>query len=259
MKVVSYGLTNIKSSADQTRLSLYFGKYMYRLTARITNVHFFRYVRTLKSFQERLDYEVSPYTDLYTRTSKFTFIPLKDLIEQGCPGSTSTIQELVQWRENNRVSTNNYSFRIYRNELDFYTSNTALLEDLYQNLNKHGTQLRVNHVDLLPDWDKNSVYHKNPKNKLRVYLNFFKLDGKEVKEFSNFVESHGLNLCPSLKRSISNCLRRLGKGTIAITPYGDTVFVHNTHFFDIDDDYVITITALKYPVLIRKVATIKQR
>lgn len=261
MKMVSSG--SINTVADKRRLSPYFGLYGYKLTASLPGIQYFRYTKTIRAFEERCENEVSLYSSTWNNFAHVNgnkWSKLGVYLDQSSPGARGAISDFISWKQKNKITEpKKFSLRVYRNSLDFYTNEYHLLADLYSLLSSHNLPLRVTHIDTTQIWDPGVVYHIKPKNKLRIFLNFYRFEDSQITEFNQFVTESGVRLCPSLKRSVTKILKKYSGGPFHGSPYERTVFVHSTQFFDIDEDHIITVAALKYPTLIRKVSKIEQR
>lgn len=243
-------LTN-KLIVDKNRVNLYFDKYKYKTVLCIPLIHYFRNVTNIKKYQCRLNDTLHVWTsnNTLTRVAK----TLQEILLAGSPTNVKKFEKIISWLEYVKPTTDikivtKYDF------LEIYNNDLTQISDLLDRLSQFNLKEKLYYAEKLNHYTKDTIYHKNPKFKTRIYFKLKRFDDAETDNFTKFVESYNFNLSPSL----TNLLYRSHLYRSFRVPQIKKVIME--HFYvDINDDYLLTVLSLTYPDLIRKVCKIEKR
>lgn len=244
-------INSISYTEDLRGPDMYYGKYTHKLTARFPCIHWVRYTMSEQVFQERLIYKPLLWVTGSGRNtqSKET---IKDRITRD-GGNISSLAKFVVWRAGADWKSG-AKLVMSSNQLSFYYDNSIQEQaDLVNNFLDTFKWDGLSHVQgsirqRIQNYQRGTVYQKYPKHKLRVYVNSITMSEDESNEFMDMADMYGLKLCPTLKKNL----------TELIPLYHRKFYTFHNNFFDLDDERVLTVMAIKYPRLIKKICTIER-
>lgn len=233
---------NFKPILDNTKLQFYYGNFKYRGMVKIPFIHYFRYVKSERDFDKKLEREVY---NLHKNNYQYPFkkIRLKKLIEQDKTNSIDTIKKFVSYKEKNSIV--GVKFKINYNQLTIYFNDYNDVQALTDIFDSGDFKFNYTYAQIIPNFKKGVVYHKDPKYKYRLYFKSSKLYDKDKENFLEFLDTQGF------KKSISLNLSIIGFNK-------NFLFLTSTHHVDYNDESMLTVIALTYPNLIGKICTIEK-
>lgn len=248
MKMESLEL--IKPILDSRRVKPYFEKYKYKALLKLNMMGYFRDITTYEKFERRLNDKISLF-GYYPGGSK-TLRTIKQMVDSEGEDHLTKLSEVINWRQNN---TTEVKYVIRHNSVEIYSSDLTVLTDLVLKVKTLNIKAYLYESDILKNYDREVVYHREPKHKFRVYLRQKRLTKESTLELKNFIDGHGLSISPSMKYYMNNVL--FGDGYARPTPA--RLQLATSNYIDIDDEKYITVLSLTYPDIVRKVCRIEKR
>lgn len=237
---------NVFAEHDKTRLFTYYDKFKYRGVLKVKYIEYFRNAKHSNDFFNCLNKRI--YFG-YSRIPKFDKT-VRESIENECPSNYDIIQKFISWKENNTDIPKEVKIKINFSYITLYFNDFEKVKELNTAINKLGHYFRYNYSDIIPDFKKGVVYHKEPKYKFRLFFKTSRFYNDEKEKFINFLDRYAFSPSQSLKTSMNS------KPTIITLR--NTLYLHNTHYIDYDDEALLTVIALSYPNVIGKVCTIEK-
>ena len=246
---------NVFAEQDSSKLSLYYDLYRYRGILKVNCIEYFRNVVTHDAFLdklERLVFKSGYYYNKHKRNGDFT---IRDVINTESPESYDIIEAIVNWRQklsgvtkNIKIVTSHSHFTIYFNDFD-------TIKPLNDSINNLGKTIHYRFTKIIPNFKRGVVYHKQPKNKFRLYLKIKRIVGQERLNFINFLKLNDFHLSRSLNEAI---LHKSRNTFFNRSTYPESLLVTTSHHIDYDEESLATLFAISYPDLIGKICTIEK-
>lgn len=239
---------NVTISQDKRRYSLYFDKFRYRACVRFPGIHYFRYIKNNLEYNQRLEDIVSVWPTFISDNPKNNFnnyVVLSDLLINKYQSDLKKYENFVSWRNQYGDKIKVYTRRDY---LDIYFDDPESFRSLIQFCPDHQPDLR--YIVINPDLKRNVIYHINPTHQYRLFFKLSRLPKSEIANFKAMFTQYDCRMSPSLKREIY--FRKIHSRS-------DYLLLLDQHFVDIKDDSLITVWALHYPNIVRKVVNIEKR
>lgn len=230
---------------DKTKLSYYYDNFKYRAVLYLQYIEHFRNAKTSNDFLKSLGKKV-----YFGYTSYRSSNLVRDAIDKECPENYSLIEQFVSWREHKTVESKDVKIRINFSYLTLYFNDFQNIKDLHDAFTNLGKSFKYNYSNAIPNFKKGVIYHKEPKNKFRLFLKPTRLYDSDKEDFIKFLNSYKFNLSQSLKNSILFRYRTLSNR--------NHLNIQSNHYLDYDDESLLTILAMMYPNLIRKICTIEK-
>lgn len=226
---------------DPTKLSLYFDIYRYKLKMKIPGVHYFRSVKSIDQYNQRLNQihtfglKLNIYTisQFFKDHSNYKLEPIYDFI----------LFKINQPKNQNKVIVSYDSVNVYSNDVNELINIATV--------NKFADCQLIT-ITELKDYDKNNIYKKKPKHKYRIYLNYSKITDGDIQLFMKLLMTNDCAPSRTLSREMSNYNKRTWVNETALLLWA-------SHFIDINDEIFITMFSLTFPKTIRKIVKIIQR
>lgn len=237
---------NVFANHDTTRLFNYYDKFKYRGVLKVKYIEYFRNAKHSTDFFNCLDKRI--YFG-YSRTTKHDGT-VRESIESDSPGSYDIIQKFISWKENNPDISKEVKIKINFSVITLYFNDFDKVKELNKAINELGYYFTYNYSNIIPDFKKGVVYHKEPKHKFRLFFKSAKFHNDEKAKFINFLNSYDFFLSQSLKSSIDSRIKP--------KVFKNVLYLYNTHYVDYDDTALLTVIALSYPSIIGKVCTIEK-
>lgn len=233
---------------DKRRYSLYFDKFRYRASVCFPGIHYFRYEKNTLEFNKRLEDIVSvwpTYISDKPKNSLNNYVVLSELLTSKYQSDLKIYESFVAWR--NQYSTK-IKVCIRRDHLDIYFDEPEPFRSFVQFCPDHRPDLR--YIVVNPDLKRDVIYHINPTHQYRLFFKLHKMPKTELANFKAMFTQYDCKMSPGLKREIYSRKFHSHSGYLLIL---------DQHFVDIQDDSLITVWALRYPNLVRKVVNIEKR
>lgn len=235
---------------DKARVSLYYEKYKFKGTICIPGIEWFRYIKTIDDYQKKLESSINTYL-LNRIVSSNKTITIRKYLEENHPGSLERIKDFILWRSfldkfDVKLVITFGRVYVYSNE-----------EEVFSNL----LFSELNYVESIPNWEKGVIYHKNPKNKWRIYFKHTRLNESEAKAFIEFLERYSFIPSYSLQRLLyPKNGRTLLWNTITAINYKKVqpIYLRDIHYVDFDDEVLTTIIGVGYGTMIKRVSKIEK-
>lgn len=235
-------LQSVEVRLDPTRMGFYFDKYQYRITAHINGIEYFRYVHSPQEYYTRLEHSVAVYNH---RPQDPVYWPIKDLISR----YIHVLEKLFLWIGN--TDSREYKRSISAGRITFYTNNAKILQELYDLCWINSVVCDVYRVDQPADFERGTIYHKEPKHSHRVYLAGRSWTHAEQMELRDFLADNNTNFFPSPSLHQWCHHKRLSMLRAR--------YSYSTLFFDIDDEKYLVYFTLKFSNTVGKVCRIEKR
>lgn len=237
MSKVSQVITPDKFKVDKSKLTLYFGKFKYKVSIAIEGIHHFRLCKTEFGYHERVASKAS-----------LSFDRLKTEV-------------FVNWRST-LVSTANMMIRIHYDKADIYSNNLSSFQSLLDNFDVIDDYVDIKYSVVKPmkNFERDVIYHKNPKHNFRIFLASKKWSKQEIRELDEWLKKY--NAQPS--RSLTDWINPTYKSNLfAYLPATShslvSVWSWGNYSFDLDDEHVITLLGLQHDEWISKVCRIEKK
>jgi hypothetical protein len=232
--MVSLNSANI--GIDSLRSSPYFNKYEFSLTASVPGIGYFRGIKSLRQFDQRLPANVGYYDRL--------------TVKEKCAANLSILRSIIMWRYTMDRDHNSEKLRITvsGNQLFFYTSDLSLIENFINEIGPNNISYTIKRSPFVPNWEKGAIYHARPKHKLRLYLTSRRYALEEKTELCNYLAENTAHIAPS--PTLKNWFTFINRSHS---------HAWSTMFMDIDDEVYLTYMSLRFSNLISRVCDIKQR
>lgn len=224
-------ITSDKFKLDKNRLNLYYDQYKYRFSLTISEIHYFREIKTLQKYHKRVEY-------------------VSNLLS-GPPSDLSMINRLVEWRISS--DTNLYKIRFHQDRLDMYTNDINVIQSLLNIYDDSETVDRTTFLysELTAGYKKDVVYQVNPKRKYRIYVKSRRYSHDERERLRNFLVGR-----VKMSDSFHNWLNKNAHLSVL---GGAGFWVWSNYFFDFDDETLISILMLKFDNFVGKVCEIQKK
>jgi hypothetical protein len=144
-------------------------------------------------------------------------------------------------------------------QLDVYTNTLSIIQDLidrYDECDIRYSQYR--YAQPIDNFEYNTVYLKQPKNKYRLYVKSRRYSDEEKVEFGNFLRKQNVRMSASLSMWLNN-YEPTTKPHLMIWSRMMTPWAWSHYHFDYDDETIITMLALRFDNVIGKVCKIEKR
>lgn len=227
--MASFPLTDNDFIVDRNKLQYYWGKFPFKLIVDTNYIHMMR--------------NLTCERDLKTRISEFK---RSSEIRNYYFQLLSMINIKEQYKKHSDLK-----FVISHGRVEIYSVDIGLLNDIYSKIHdQNHSSFRFVKVNKLLNFDSKTVYLKKSKFNYRIHLSPFSLfSQKEKIELKQICEDNLENIkpSPSLRYLMANIHARWG-------PY----FNYHDIFIDAIKESYITIIALKFPVLIKKISKIEK-
>lgn len=232
---------------DDRRFNWYFDKYQLRANIKFPGIQYFRYIKSIEDFENRLNQSIGQN---YLSGSKSSRTTVRTRVEKAIP----VLQKFIEWKLLQNSSKTDFICRIAYDSVDIYTNDLRIIQDL-KSLIDYDNKVIFNffRAEKIPNFERSVVYHKNPKHNYRVYLSSRVWTFDERKSLLNFLDEHSSQAfaCQSLMEWMTRVYR--------ITNANNARWSNNSFFIDFDDEQFITYFGLKFNGSIGKLCHIKKR
>ena len=225
---------------DAVRLSYYFGKFKFKITAEIPNIHYFRSALTVDAIPSIL--RIRPYRGR-NNTSK----SIGDMTSL----HITCIHGFVEWREQLAANKDHVRIILTYDKAVVYTNDAALADSFVQAVTVPPVfkpEIQREYATQVQDYNKHVIYHKDPKFKYRIFLKHRKHDIDSLKRFIVHINENGF----SASRQLSKILAKLDLS------FNNTFWLWSGLYLDHNDDTAITAFALTHSEFIDKVVRIEK-
>ena len=234
-------------------MNWYFDRYQYKLEFDLPYVHYFRNVRTVEQYERQL-----------YRLGDLNMISLHQVIYRQTSESfdldaSAAIIKFVRWRSKNdeldQGKSTRYFIRTQVDKLAVYTGDLGAIQslvDLYTEDDLLARQVRYLYSEKTPGFDKTAIYRVDPKNKFRIYLKSRRYSIPERKELYEFLIDKKIKLTWTMQHWLVD----------EPTPSWNSNYrswAFSSHYFDFDDETLITMLYLKFNAVVGKVCTIQKK
>ena len=231
-------ITHSNFTHDKTRLNLYFDKYKYRFNLTIFDIHWFKSIKTRRQYLERLVRVVND-NDHNSFSDEF-------------------IRSFINWR----ISSDESKFivRTHCDNVSIYTNDINVIQSLYDIYTTEeliSLKPKFHYSELVQGYDKSVIYHVNPKYKYRIYLKSRRYTRDEAMDLYHYLTSKNIKIGQGLSNWFYFYQNPTGSYSRLVSAKGYWAFDH--HYFDFDDDKLITMIYLKFSNTIRKVCEIHKK
>jgi hypothetical protein len=242
-------IDGIEFLKDTDGSDLYYGQYRYRLCTRMIGVHYARSASTVEDFEFRIHNSRNWFTVATTRTIA------QELVDNGA--NIDFLHKFVQWRKLVKESCEPVKLVLSRNCVTLYTNSVSFINSCLENYFLRFGLISGHYRERVNNFDKNTVYHVNPKFEHRVYLKYTAFDIELAKNFIDFVHEHDMIFNPRVRRIIKNGLKSSVQWKYGIRH--KQFEIHNNDYIEFNDKSLITVFALVYPHMVRKICEIRTK
>ena len=224
---------------DSSRQHLYFNQYKYRCCMMIGGMNYFKNTTT----REDVDFEV-------VRLQQEPFHTWRKPLRSA---SVENIKMFVSWR--NRVKDKQSTFKlvITQNTVNIYSNEPDLILSIKDHFSDTDVveTIKLTFSEIREDYEHDVIYRANPQYKYRVYFKSRRVTQEEKNELHEFLLENQVTMSASLERWFERerHLRSMSGG----------YWVWDYLFFDYDDEYIVTLLALKFDNTIRKICRIVKK
>ena len=234
-------IEGIESKLDTSGVDLYYGVYSNKLRVKFPSIGRVRNHDTVEKFNVRLSYvHPTPFSHGYYHTHKLTFA---DYIKKD-GGDINDLIKFIHWRNKStgiRIVLSLNVVTLYYNHCSQIKDFVELFHEKALNYSTAFYRIRMQNIQ------PGVLYQKRPKHKWRIYLKSSSFD--DVVGLSKTIDEYQFFPCPMLK---FNLVKRYGSKI-------KSLWIYENNFIDCDDESLITIFALKYPNVVKKVYRIESR
>lgn len=249
-------ITRDSFERDAYRMNWYYDRYQFKIEFDLPYIQYFRNVHTIDQYERRLD-----------RLGDLNMISLHHLIYKSISDSkpnpfdfnaAAAIVKFIRWRSENdkKEQSKTYFIKAPVDKIAIYTSDLGVIQsliDLYTEEDLQSRRVRYLYSDKMPGFDKTVLYRVDPKNKFRVYLKGRQYSRTERTELYEFLNSKNIKLTWTMQ----NWLLDEPSSTYWSTTYNSWAF--SCHYFDFDDEMLVTMLYLKFNSVIGKVCSIQKK
>ena len=234
---------------DTVGPDLYYGQYRYKFCIKLVGIHYTRRSQTTEDF----DFLIHDTIHWYTMANSKTIA--QQLVDNGA--NIDFLHKFVQWRKLVKESDEQTKIVLSHNCLSVYTNNVTFIENCLKNHFMRVGWLSGHYRNRVENFEKDTVYHVNPKFKYRMYFNYTAFDDDSAKNFIDFVYKHAMTFNPRVRTIIKNGLnsRVRWKYGIGYKQFG----IHSNDYVEFDEQSLITVFAILYPSMIRKICDIRPK
>jgi hypothetical protein len=224
---------------DESRQNLYFGKYKYRCSLTIEGIQYFKRTKDTHNLNETIE-ELSQSG--WSRWRKPFYREF-----------TINIKHFIEWRIANEWRVEEFKLVIGEDTVNVYANDVAVANSIYcqfENTDISET-MKLSYATIRPDYDEQVIYRVNPRHKYRVYLRSRKYTLEEREELRNFLSQNSVKLSDSLAHWLTN--------SPSFSWNKNTYWAWDHLCFDYDEEYIVTLLALKFDGVIRKICRIEKK
>lgn len=245
---------NIFAEKDSAKRSLYYDLYRYRGVLKVNCIEYFRNIVTHAAFLNKLERLIFKSGYYYNKKNNGD-ITIREVIIEESPISYDIIESIVNWRQKLSGIPKDIKIVISHAHFTVYFNDFNLIKSLNDSINNLGKTINYSFAEIIPNFKKGVIYHKQPKNKFRLYLKIKRLTGQERLDFIKFIKQNDFHLSRSLQQSILHKSRNtfFNRGA-----YPESLLVTTSHHVDYDEESLTTLFAISYPDLIGKICTIEK-
>lgn len=236
-----FKLSNLPFARETRRYNRYLDKYLYKISIKLRGIQYFRDCKNKNQVNSRLERKV--YSS--THTGIPTMKTLNSMLEKSDNKTFDVLTFFDILFDTNEL----YFRRIFQNKIDIYTNSLELCSAF----SIFSDKVSYKYVTEKVDYDANVIYLHKPKYNFRLFLNTKRLDETELARFSNFVNVYSFKPSRSFSKSLLWHYASLKNGSLI----KNWMYVHEKYFLDFIDETLITIFAISFPDLIRKVCKIE--
>lgn len=152
----------------------------------------------------------------------------------------SALVKILIWKK--WVESTNADLNIMAgvHHINIYTNDLEHIQKFVEITNVNTTNI-IKRV-VVGTYEKGVVYHKHPKNKFRLYFNYRRFENSDRTDFVEFLVNNQFYPSQRLKERLKH----------------KQLYVSYTHYVDYDDEQLLTVMALTYHDVIRKVCRIEK-
>jgi hypothetical protein len=245
----SESIDGIEFFRDTDGPDLYYGQYRYKFCTRLIGVHYARSAPTVVDFEFRIHNSRNWFTISATRTIA------EELLDDGA--NIDFLHKFVQWRKLVKESSEPVKLVLSHNCVTLYTNSMSFINSCLENSFLRVGLISCHYRERVGNFDKNTVYHVNPKFEHRLYFKYTVFDIELAKNFIDFVHGHGMIFNPRVRGIIKNGLKSRVQWNYGIRP--KQIEIYNNDYIEFNDNSLITVFALKYPHMVRKICEIRAK
>lgn len=224
---------------DESRQNLYFGKYKYRCSLTIEGIQYFKRERDTSNFDEKVEELSQQRWFGWRRPFNYEF--------------AQSVKQFIEWRHANQWRVKEFKLVIGEETVNVYSNDLAVFNSIdteFENTDVSET-MKLSYATIRPDFDEQVIYRVNPRHKYRVYLRSRKYTPEEREELRNFLLQNSVKLSDSLAHWLTN--------SPSFSWNKNTYWAWDHLCFDYDEEYIVTLLALKFDGVIRKICRIEKK
>lgn len=236
-------LQSTNFTVDKNRTQKYFGKYEYRISAKIKGIHYFRKAANECDFNAILTRKNG-----HIRATRWY---VADEVKQ----TKDDILRLICFRVQ-LVDKSKYTFRISHDCIILYSDDFSILSEFY-NLFTNNVKFELIKIGDVSNYDRGIIYHINPKNKLRIYFKWKYWSQDEKRSLAQYVKSNSNEIFPS--PTFKNWMHKELENRRAVRYFLHSGYTQDTMFWDTNDEKHAIYLNLVYGDVVRKLCQIEKR
>lgn len=246
---------NVIADKDSSKVSLYYDLYRYRGTLKVNCIEYFRNIVTHTAFLNKLERLIFKSGYYYSKKNNGD-VTIREVIKTESPESYDIIESIVNWRQKLSGLPKDIKIVISHAHFNIYFNDFNIIKPLNDSINNLGKTINYSYTEVIPNFKRGVIYHKQPKNKFRLYLKMKRLTGQDRLDFIKFIKQYDYQLSRSLQQSI---LFKSSRNTFFSRGlYPETLLITSSHHLDYDEESLLTLFAISYPELVGKVCTIEK-